>query len=161
MFEHVGRKNLPVYFGKIFRLLKPGGLVMNHGITLNSPEQRELGSDIGSFIDEYVFPGGELTHISHVLAEMAEQGLESWDVESLRQHYARTLWHWVERLEGNAERALAYVGEKKYRVWRIYMAGSAHAFERGWMSIYQVLGGKPLPNGRLAVPSTREYMYAA
>jgi len=160
MFEHVGRRNLPMYFGKIFRLLKPGGLVMNHGITLNSTEQRELGSDIGSFIDEYVFPGGELTHISHVICEMSEQGLESWDVESLRPHYARTLWHWVERLEANAERALAYVGERNYRVWRIYMAGSAHAFERGWMSIYQVLAGKPLANGRLGVPSTRDYIYA-
>ena len=102
MFEHVGRKNLPVYFGKIFRLLKPGGLVMNHGITLNSLEQQELGSDIGAFIDEYVFPGGELTHISHVLAEMSAQGLESWDVESLRPHYARTLWQWVERLGGES-----------------------------------------------------------
>ncbi len=161
MFEHVGRRNLPVYFGKIFRLLKPGGLVLNHGITLNSPDQQELGSDIGSFIDEYVFPGGELTHISHVLCEMSEQGLESWDVESLRSHYARTLWHWVDRLEANAKQALACAGEKNYRIWRIYMAGSAHAFERGWMSIHQVLAGRALDNGRLSVPSTREYIYAA
>jgi cyclopropane-fatty-acyl-phospholipid synthase len=160
MFEHVGRKNLPVYFGKIFRLLKPGGLVMNHGITLNAPDQQELGSEIGSFIDEYVFPGGELTHISSVLSEMSAQGLESWDVESLRSHYARTLWAWVERLEANTKQALAAVGEKKYRIWRIYMAGSAHAFERGWLSIYQVLAGKALDNGRLGVPSTREYIYA-
>jgi cyclopropane-fatty-acyl-phospholipid synthase len=160
MFEHVGRKNLPLYFGKIFRLLKPGGLVMNHGITLNAPDQEELGSDIGSFIDDYVFPGGELTHISTVLCEMSAQGLESWDVESLRPHYARTLWQWVDRLEANAKQALACVGEKNFRIWRIYMAGSAHAFERGWMSIYQVLAGKALDNGRLSVPSTREYIYA-
>jgi cyclopropane-fatty-acyl-phospholipid synthase len=161
MFEHVGRRNLPVYFGKIFRLLKPGGLVLNHGITLNAPTQGELGSDIGSFIDDYVFPGGELSHVSHVLSEMSEQGLESWDVESLRSHYARTLWHWVDRLEANAKQALACVGEKNYRIWRIYMAGSAHAFERGWMSIYQVLAGRALDNGRLSVPSSREYIYAA
>jgi len=160
MFEHVGRRNLPVYFGKIFRLLKPGGLVMNHGITLNAVDSEELGSDIGSFIEEYVFPGGELTHVSTVLAEMAQQGLESWDVESLRPHYARTLWGWVENLEASREAALKTVGEKVYRIWRIYMAGSAHAFERGWMSIYQILAGKALPNGRLAVPSSRDYMYA-
>ena len=91
---------------------------------------------------------------------MAAQGLESWDVESLRPHYARTLWEWVERLEANREPALATVSEKVYRIWRIYMAGSAHAFDRGWMSIYQVLAGKAAPNGRLGVPSTREYMYA-
>jgi cyclopropane-fatty-acyl-phospholipid synthase len=160
MFEHVGRKNLPVYFGKISRLLRPGGLVMNHGITLNSVGQQELGSDIGAFIDQYVFPGGELTHISHVMHEMSAQGLESWDVESLRSHYARTLWHWVERLERNRDTALNTVGEKTYRIWRIYMAGSAHAFERGWMSVYQVLAGKPRAGGKLRFPGTREYIYA-
>ena len=160
MFEHVGVKNFRVYFGKIFELLKPGGLVLNHGITLNSIGQTELGSDIGSFIDDYVFPGGELAHISRVIEEMSAQGLESWDVESLRPHYARTLWHWVERLEANRKAAVEKVGERTYRIWRIYMAGSAHAFERGWMSIYQVLGGKPTADGRLQLPSTRDYIYA-
>ena len=160
MFEHVGRKNLPLYFGKIARLLRPGGLVLNHGITLNTVGQSELGSDIGSFIEDYVFPGGELSHVSRVIQEMSEQGLESWDVESLRQHYAHTLWHWVDRLEAHRDAALANVGERAYRIWRIYMAGSAHAFERGWMSIYQVLAGKPRADGKLSVPSTREYIYA-
>jgi cyclopropane-fatty-acyl-phospholipid synthase len=159
MFEHVGRKNLPLYFRKIAQLLKPGGLVLNHGITLNEPGQRELGSGIGDFIQDYVFPGGELTHISRVIEEMSEQGLECADVESLRPHYARTLWSWVERLEANREAALASVGEKTYRIWRIYMAGSAHAFERGWMSVYQALAGKPQGNGALALPATRDYMY--
>ena len=160
MFEHVGRKNLGVYFGKIRRLLRPGGLVLNHGITLNSIDQEELGGDIGAFIEEYVFPGGELAHISRVIEAMSAEGLESWDVESLRPHYARTLWHWVDRLEGSREAALAAVGERIFRIWRIYMAGSAHAFERGWMSIYQVLAGRPTEDGRLGVPSTREYLYA-
>jgi cyclopropane-fatty-acyl-phospholipid synthase len=159
MFEHVGRNNLSLYFGKIFQLLKPGGLVMNHGITLNSIEQHELGSDIGAFIDEYVFPGGELTHISRVIAEMSARGLECRDVESLRPHYARTLWQWVERLESNRAAAQAAVGEKLYRVWRIYMAGSAHAFERGWLSIYQVLAGRPGANGSFRPPATRDYIY--
>ena len=106
-----------------------------------------------------MFPGGELTHISGVLESLATQGLESWDVESLRPHYAKTLWHWVERLEANRAATIAAVGEKLYRIWRIYMAGSAHAFERGWMSVYQVLAGKPLPGGALELPETREYLY--
>jgi cyclopropane-fatty-acyl-phospholipid synthase len=159
MFEHVGRSNLPLYFGKLFRLLRPGGLIMNHGITLNAVGQGELGSGIGEFIDDYVFPGGELTHISQVIAEMSAQGLECHDVESLRPHYARTLWHWVERLEANRGAALAGVGEKVYRIWRIYMAGSAHAFERGWMSVFQVLAGRASGNGTLALPLTRDYIY--
>ncbi|UCD67752.1 MAG: class I SAM-dependent methyltransferase [Betaproteobacteria bacterium] len=160
MFEHVGKKNLPVYFAKIHSLLKPGGMVMNHGITTNSLDDRALGSDIGKFVDEYVFPGGELVHVSRVIREMSIQGLEMWDSESLRPHYAKTLWHWVERLEANAVRARELVGERRYRVWRIYMAGSAHAFERGWISIFQILGGKPLDNGSLPYPLTREHVYA-
>lgn len=159
MFEHVGRKNFPLYFGKMFRLLKPGGLVMNHGITLNSLDQEELGSDIGEFIDDYVFPGGELVHISKVIAEMSAQGFECWDIESLRSHYARTLWQWVERLEANRDAAFAEVGEKVFRIWRVYMAGSAHAFERGWMSVFQVLAGKPNAQGAAAFPLTRDYIY--
>jgi len=159
MFEHVGRRNLPLYFGKIARLLRPGGLVLNHGITLSAPRQDELGSGIGEFIDDYVFPGGELVHVSRMIAEMSGQGLECHDVESLRPHYACTLWSWVERLEANSDAARATVGEKIYRIWRIYMAGSAHAFERGWMSVFQVLAGRPDAHGALGVPMTRDYIY--
>ncbi|MDP2240022.1 MAG: class I SAM-dependent methyltransferase [Burkholderiales bacterium] len=158
MFEHVGRKNLPHYFAKIYRVLKPGGLVLNHGITLNSPDQNELGSDIGEFIEDYVFPGGELVHISRVIDDMSSQGLECWDIESLRPHYARTLWHWVGRLEANRDAVLAMVDEKVFRIWHVYMAGSAHGFERGWMSIYQVLAGRPFADGTLAFPLTRDYI---
>lgn len=160
MFEHVGKKNLPVYFAKIHALLKPGGMVLNHGITTNSLQDDALGSDIGKFVDEYVFPGGELVHVSRVINEMAARGLESWDVESLRPHYAMTLWHWVRRLEANAIRASELVGEKRYRVWRIYMAGSAHAFDRGWISVYQILGAKPQADGTLPYPLTREHVYS-
>lgn len=160
MFEHVGRANLGKYFAKIHRLLKPGGLVMNHGITAASRNSGGLGSGISEFIDQYVFPGGELVHVSEVVESLSEQGLECWDAECLRPHYARTLWHWVERLEANAAEAKRLVGEEKFRIWQIYMAGSAHAFERGWMSLFQILAGKPLPDGRLPYPLTREHVYA-
>jgi cyclopropane-fatty-acyl-phospholipid synthase len=159
MFEHVGKRNLPAYFGKIYRLLKPGGMVMNHGITTNSLEDGALGSGIGDFVDEYVFPGGELVHISRVLGEMSQRGLEVWDAECLRPHYAKTLWHWVSRLEARQEEARRIVGEKRFRTWRIYMAGSAHAFDRGWISIFQILGAKPLADGSVPYPLTREHVY--
>ena len=159
MFEHVGKRNLKAYFGKIFRLLKPGGMVMNHGITTNSLEDAELGSGIGDFVNEYVFPGGELVHVSRVLSEMSGQGLEPWDAECLRLHYARTLWEWVGRLDARQEEARRIVGEKMYRIWRIYMAGSAHAFDRGWISIFQILGTKSLPDGSVPYPLTREHVY--
>ncbi len=159
MFEHVGRKNLPLYFAKIARLLRPGGLVMNHGITSVAVEAHGLGSDISDFIDDYVFPGGELTHVSHVIREMALAGLEPLDAENLRPHYARTLWSWVERLEAQREQAVALVGEQKYRIWRIYMAGSAYAFQRNWLALFQVLGGKPLADGRQDYPFNRRHVY--
>ena len=143
------------------RVLKPGGFVLNHGITHNALGADSLGSGIGDFVEEYVFPGGELTHVSRVIEAMAREGLEVVDAEALREHYARTLWHWVERLESNAEAARREVGEERYRVWRIYMAGSAHGFERGWLSLWQILAGKPLQNGKLPHPLTRQYMYQA
>ena len=160
MFEHVGIARFPRYFGKIRRILKPGGLVLNHGITHNPLGADSLGSGIGEFVDEYVFPGGELAHVAKVIEGMAAQGLEVIDAEALREHYAKTLWHWCERLEAHADAARAEVGEEKYRIWRIYLAGSAHAFDRGWLSLWQLLAGKPLPDGRLPHPLTRDYMYA-
>jgi cyclopropane-fatty-acyl-phospholipid synthase len=160
MFEHVGVRRFGRYFGKIWRVLKPGGLVLNHGITHNALDADSLGSGIGEFVDEYVFPGGEITHASKVIAGMAGAGLELIDAEALREHYAKTLWRWTERLEANAEAARAEVGDEKFRIWRIYLAGSAHAFDRGWLSMFQLLAGKPLPDGRIPHPLTREDIYA-
>jgi cyclopropane-fatty-acyl-phospholipid synthase len=159
MFEHVGVRRFPRYFGKIHRVLKPGGLVLNHGITHNSLETDSLGSGIGEFVDEYVFPGGELTHVAKVIEGMGQQGLELIDAEALREHYAKTLWTWVDRLEAHEDEARREVGDERYRIWRIYMAGSAHAFDRGWLSLWQLLAGKPLADGRLPHPLTRDYMY--
>ncbi len=159
MFEHVGIKRFPAYFGKIHRVLAPGGLVLNHGITHNSLDTDSLGSGIGEFVDDYVFPGGELTHVAEVIEGMARQGLEPIDAEALREHYAKTLWCWVDRLEAHADAARAEIGDERFRIWRIYMAGSAHAFDRGWLSLWQILAGKPHPDGRLPHPLTRDYLY--
>src|SRR6266550_194452 len=159
MFEHVGIRNFPRYFGKIYRILQPGGFVLNHGITHNWLGPTNLGSGIGDFVEEYVFPGGELAHVARVVGGLGDAGLELVDAEALREHYAKTLWNWVERLERNADAARAEVGEEKFRVWRIYMAGSAHAFDRGWLSLWQLLAGKPLADGRLPHPLTRDFIY--
>ncbi|HPO18952.1 MAG TPA: cyclopropane-fatty-acyl-phospholipid synthase family protein, partial [Rubrivivax sp.] len=94
MVEHVGRAMLPRYFDKIRGLLVPGGLLLNHGITAGGTRNAQLGAGIGEFIERYIFPGGELLHVSHVLKVMADQGLEGVDTENLRPHYARTLWGW-------------------------------------------------------------------
>jgi cyclopropane-fatty-acyl-phospholipid synthase len=161
MFEHVGRRNLPAYFAKIHALLRPGGLVMNHGITSVALDSKGLGSGISEFVDDYVFPGGELVHASAVLAEMARAGIEPLDAENLRPHYARTLWEWVERLEARQGEALELIGAQKYRIWRIYMAGSAYAFDRNWLALFQLLGGRPLEAGRQTYPFNRRHVYPA
>ena len=159
MFEHVGKKRLAGYFAKIYRLLKPGGMVMNHGLTSAGLHSGGLSPDVADFIEHYVFPGGEIPHLSKEIELMARENLECLDVECLRPHYAKTLWHWVDRLDARREEARALVGEKKYRIWRIYMAGYALAFQRGWVSVDQVLAGRPLPNGALSIPLTREHVY--
>jgi cyclopropane-fatty-acyl-phospholipid synthase len=166
MFEHVGRANLPVYFAKIRRLLKPGGLLMNHGITAGGTRNRQLGAGIGEFITRYIFPGGELLHVSHVLREMADAGLEMLDTENLRPHYARTLWAWSDALEARRVRAEGVAGERVVRAYRLYLAGSAASFEQGWLSLHQMLASRPsgdvgqgpMPGAQSCYPFNRDYM---
>jgi cyclopropane-fatty-acyl-phospholipid synthase len=172
MFEHVGRAQLPGYFSKLRRLVSPSGLVLNHGITAAGVHNSELGNGMGEFIEKFIFPGGELTHISKVLETMTEGGIEAVDVENLRPHYARTLWHWSDNLEKKMEQAKIVLpgeqGERSLRAYRIYLAGCAMGFEHGWIALHQVLGqtntvGREdeldLP-ADLAYPWRRDYIYA-
>src|SRR5690606_1998208 len=123
MFEHVGRAQLDSYFSKLRRLLHPGGLIMNHGITAGGVDNAELGAGMGEFIEKYIFPGGELTHISRVLEQLTNGGLEDLDVENLRPHYARTLWAWSDALEACLPEARKTLnpenGERSLRAYRM------------------------------------------
>lgn len=148
MFEHVGQARLVGYFDKLRRLLAPGGLLLNHGITAGGLHNTQLGGGIGDFVERYIFPGGELVHVSAVMAAMAEAGLETVDVENLRPHYARTLWAWSDALEAHLDAARSIAGEPVVRAYRLYLAGSAMGFERGWMGLHQLLAIRP--SGRLA-----------
>jgi cyclopropane-fatty-acyl-phospholipid synthase len=160
MVEHVGTRNLQEYFNKINKLLRIGGLLLNHGVTSATLDNDRIDGGGADFIQRYVFPDGELAHVSKVLDAMGREKLECLDVENLRPHYAKTLWHWVERLEANQQQARVLVGEEKYRIWRAYMAGFAYAFEQGWDAIYQVVAAKPMEDGSVpAYPFTRDYMY--
>jgi cyclopropane-fatty-acyl-phospholipid synthase len=158
MFEHVGVRNLPAYFGRINELLADDGLAMNHGITTTHVDNGETAYGGGEFIDTYVFPQGELPHIGNVLRAMQVGGLEALDVENLRRHYARTCSLWADNFEANAQRIRNLVDEKRFRIWRIYLAGCAYAFSRDWISLNQIVCGKA---GRDAgkLPWSRRYMY--
>ncbi|NIE65579.1 cyclopropane-fatty-acyl-phospholipid synthase family protein [Burkholderia sp. Ax-1719] len=158
MFEHVGRKNLPGYFTKVRELLADDGIAMNHGITSSDAESGETALGGGEFIDRYVFPDGELPHISLALEAAQRGGLEAVDVESLRRHYAHTLDLWADNFEAHAEEAKKLVDDEKFRIWRVYLAGCAYAFEHDDVSIYQIVCRKA---GRSAttLPWSRRYMY--
>lgn len=156
MSEHVGLDNLPSYFGSIWKLLKPGGMFLNHAIGEGSCYRPSGGP---SFIDEYVFPDSDIPPIQAVLGFAASAGFEVRDVENLREHYALTLRHWVRRLEAKHSNALSIVNEATYRVWRLYMAGSAYGFEHGRLAVYQALLAKPDDAGRSHLPLTRSDWY--
>lgn len=160
MFEHVGLRNLPAYFTIVQRLLRDRGLFLNHGITSSDVEHRPVGSGAGDFIGRYVFPNGELPHLHLAVQAMSSAGFEVVDVESLRRHYALTLAHWSQRLEARLAQAAALVDEQRLRVWRLYLAGCSHAFERGWINLYQLLGSKQQAAGLTDLPLTREWIYA-
>ena len=172
MFEHVGLKHLGTYFTKINSLLRDGGLVLNHGITSTDPGSGNTPLGAGEFIDKYVFPNGELPHISLALHEMQVGGLEALDVECLRRHYARTLSQWSDNFEAGSQasdgasaaesRVRSLVDEKTWRIWRIYLAGCSHAFSQNWVSLYQVLACKAGVGDNLnPTPWSRAYMYQA
>jgi len=156
MVEHVGRKNLGVYFQQVSGLLKEGGLFLNHGIGRGPVPWTNENE---GFIDRYVFPDSDLQPIAMMLEAAAEARLEIRDVESLREHYALTLRHWVRRLEARHADALREVDEATYRIWRLYMAGSAHNFDLGTISVYQTLLAKLTPEGKSQAPLTREKWY--
>jgi cyclopropane-fatty-acyl-phospholipid synthase len=182
MFEHVGMKNLPRYFRTVYDLLRPRGLFLNHGIArteiaqpaAQNPDKALFTRSIeaflnqipqlrraynSSFIDKYVFPDGELVTISEAMLAAESAGFEVRDVENLREHYELTLHAWVEGLQRNAGQLLKQVSAATYRTWLLYMAGSAAAFHRGDIAVYQMLLSRP-ERGSSGLPLTREDWYA-
>ncbi|HLH61270.1 MAG TPA: cyclopropane-fatty-acyl-phospholipid synthase family protein [Ktedonobacteraceae bacterium] len=156
MFEHVGEALLPTYFKQAWQLLRPGGVFLNHGI---ASVMTATALQESSFNQKYVFPDGELVPISTTLRIAEASGFEVRDVESLREHYALTLRHWVKRLEAHAEKARRSTNEVTYRIWRLYMAASIHAFKTGRTNIYQTLLAKA-DHGDSRLPLTRGDWYA-
>jgi cyclopropane-fatty-acyl-phospholipid synthase len=159
MFEHVGHANLPMYCQQLAAVVRPGGLVLNHGITSRHTDGRPVAHGAGEFIDRYVFPHGELPHLVEIGACISESGLEIVDVESLRLHYARTLQLWSERLESRLVEAQQLIPERALRIWRVYLAGCAYGFRRNWINLHQILASKPLPDGSHELPWTRADLY--
>ena len=159
MFEHVGVGRSREYFEHLHALLAPGGRLLNHAISRPQPAKKPA-MDRHSFIARYVFPDGELIEVGTTVSAMQSLGLEVRDVESLREHYARTLRAWVTNLEANWEEAVRLVGPARARIWRLYMAGSAVGFEQDRINIHQVLAVRPDDAGHSHMPPTRTWLTA-
>jgi cyclopropane-fatty-acyl-phospholipid synthase len=157
MAEHVGRERLPDYFAAAYRALKPGGVFLNQAIgedIIARPGNRDT-----SFIEQYVFPDGDIPPLPIMLRAAESSGFEIRDMENLREHYALTLRQWLRRLEAHHDEAIHYVDETTYRIWRLYIAGSAHGFRSGHIAVYQTLLAKLDPSGRTNLPLTRDDLY--
>ncbi|MFJ5996064.1 class I SAM-dependent methyltransferase [Streptomyces sp. NPDC092370] len=151
MAEHVGADRYLEYAADLYHLLKPGGRLLNHQIA-RRPQRDETTYSVDAFIDSYVFPGGELQPIGSTVAQLERAGFEVRDVEAIREHYALTLRHWVARLEADWQRAVRLAGPGRTRVWRLYMAASALAFERNRIGVNQVLAVRTPDSGASGMP---------
>lgn len=162
MVEHVGIDNMAGYMEKVSSLLPDRGMFLNHGITRPgkmsdkafrrmSPERRLLAN--------YIFPGGELDHLGHMIQAMEAKRFDVHDVEGWRDHYSLTCRHWCRRLESNKEEAIRQIGSEKYRMWVLYLAGCVFALGDGGARIYQTVATRQKAKGLSGMPCTREHLY--
>ncbi len=156
MFEHVGRSKFAEYFRAAYDALRPGGLFLNHAIADQTGERSWKST---GFMGHFIFPDGELVPVADALRFAERAGFEVRDVENLREHYARTLRAWLLNLERNREAAVAAAGETSYRLWRLYLAGSAQGFSVGRLGVYQSLLARPDDAGSVDLPATRGDLY--
>ncbi len=154
MFEHVGEARMRTYLHDLYELLRPQGHLLNHAIS-RPLQAKKARIARRSFMDRYVFPDAELLEVGRVVSAMQNLHLEVRDVESLREHYARTLRAWVSNLEGGWDHAQRLVGPARSRIWRLYMAGSALGFEQHRLAIHQVLAVRTDSRGQAGLPPTR------
>jgi cyclopropane-fatty-acyl-phospholipid synthase len=134
MVEHVGARNIGAYARQLASLLPPGGRLLNHGIA----RLRHGEGEAGGFSERFVFPDAVPLHLSRVQFALESAGFVTEHVEGFAEHYARTLTHWLSRLDANAEEAERLAGPERMRVWRLYLRGARSGFQTGFASIYQV-----------------------
>ena len=162
MVEHVGIDNMAGYMKKVRSLLPDRGMFLNHGITrpakLTDKKFRKVTPE-RRLLARYIFPGGELDHLGHMTQCLEAVGFDVHDVEGWRDHYAMTCRHWCRQLEQNKEAAIREVGEERYRMWVLYLAGVTFALGDGSARIYQTVATKHAKKGLSGMPPTREHLY--
>jgi len=163
MVEHIGIDNMESYMRKVQSLLPDRGIFLNHGITrpgkMSDKQFRKLSTERRLLV-RYIFPGGELDHLGHMVQCMESSGFDVHDVEGWRDHYSLTCRHWCQRLEKNREEAIRLVGWERFRLWTLYLSGCVFALGDGGARIYQTVATKQVAKGRTTMPWTREHLYA-
>jgi cyclopropane-fatty-acyl-phospholipid synthase len=139
MVEHVGGEQIDEYALSLARVLRPGGMLLNHGISRIPAGPYEPTT----FTKRYIFPDGDPLRLSQVLGALERAGFESLHSESFRRDYSETLAHWMSRLESRIDEATQIAGPQRVRVWQLYLRGAKRGFDTGLTSIYQVLLAKP------------------
>jgi len=162
MVEHVGIDNMAGYMAKVNSLLRDRGMFLNHGITrpakLTDKAFRKMNPE-RRLLAKYIFPGGELDHLGHMVQCMESKGFDVHDVEGWRDHYSMTCRHWCQRLEANREEAIRQIGAEKYRMWALYLASCVFVLGEGNARIYQTVATKHKAKGLTGMPCTREHLY--
>ncbi|MFN4259087.1 MAG: class I SAM-dependent methyltransferase [Gemmataceae bacterium] len=156
IIEHVGEANMPAYYQQAWNLLKPGGVFLSHGIALKGDGKMPRKPN---FALKYVFPNGELITLHTNLRAAEKTGFEVRDVENLREHYIRTLRHWRRALDAHADEARRITNDVRYRIYRLYLAGSEFGFTTGMFNLYQTLLAKPDAHGATHLPLERKDWY--
>jgi cyclopropane-fatty-acyl-phospholipid synthase len=150
MFEHVGKGLIPTFMKQVKTVLRPGGVGLLHTIG------KERNTPRDGWTMKYIFPGGYIPVLDHIIRVMGKTGFVPLDIENLRLHYAATLDKWGQRFEANVGKIASIFDEKFVRMWRVYLNGSAAAFRNGDLRLYQILFTKGLNN---QFPLTREHLY--
>ena len=162
MFEHIGLDNMSKYFGKINALLRDRGILLNHGIARTAKASHRAKRKIRperKLILKYIFPGSELDNVGHTVDLLQVAGFEVHDVEGWREHYAKTCKAWHDALVIHRDEAICLVGQEKYRMWLLYLAGVSIGFTQGSIHLYQVVASKHAAKGLSELPLTRKDLY--
>jgi cyclopropane-fatty-acyl-phospholipid synthase len=137
MGEHVGAAGYPAFCAALRARLRPGGRLL-----IQQMSRGRSAPGGGAFIESYVAADMHMRPVGETVGLLEQAGLEVLGVESMRPHYVRTIRAWLDNLERNLPAVTAIIGEERTRLWRLYLAGGALAFEEGRMGVDQILAAR-------------------